>query len=247
MQKLKFFVAALMIFSAEVIMAQTTTVVNHFDKVIISPHIEVTFVEGNEESVTIEKSTEDKEKINIEVNNKTLRVYLDGAKELTKNKRVYDDSYNRKQPIYKGTIVTATVTYKTMNNLSIRGEETQVCKSLLKGDKFRLKIYGESHVILAEVKLGELQTTIYGESILDIKSGSIDYQKYTTYGESKINSLPVNSNTARIIAYGESNFQVNTSKEIKITAIGEAKLEYKGNAVVNKGLHIGEMQIAKLD
>jgi hypothetical protein len=204
-------------------------------------------VEGNEESVTIERSTVEKEKINIEVNNKTLRVYLDDAKELTKNKKVYTNGYKEKQPIYKGTVVTATVTYKTMNDLSIRGEETQVCKSLLHGDKFRLKIYGESHVILAQVDLGELKTTIYGESILEIKSGSIRHQRYTTYGESKINTLGVNSNTTRITAYGESNFQVNSSDEIKITAIGEAKLEYKGNAVVNKGLHIGEMQIAKLD
>ena len=247
MQKLKFFIITLMIFVVKSIEAQTTTAVDHFDKVIISPHIEVTFIEGNEESVTIEKSTVDKEKINIEVNNKTLRVYLDGAKELTKNKKVHEDGYEGKQPVYKGTVVTAIVTYKAINDLSVRGEETQVCKSLLKGDKFRLKIYGESHVILTQVNLGELQTTIYGESILDVKSGSIDHQKYTTYGESKINSLAVNSHTARIIAYGESNFQVNTSDEIKITAIGEAKLEYKGNAVINKGLHIGEMQIAKLD
>jgi hypothetical protein len=176
-----------------------------------------------------------------------LRVYLDGAKEITKNKKVYDDKYEQRQPIYKGTVVSAIVTYKTMNDLSVRGEETQVCKSLLKGDKFRLKIYGEAHVILTKVNLGELQTTIYGESVLDVKSGSIDHQKYTTYGDSKINSLAVDGHTARIIAYGESNFQLNTSKEIKITAIGEAKLEYKGNAVVSKGLHIGEMQIAKLD
>src|SRR5215211_7086722 len=167
MQSLKFFVAILMIFSVNVVVAQTTAV-DHFDKVIISPHIEVTFVEGNEESVTIEKSTVDKEKINIEVNNKTLRVYLDGAKELTKNKKVHEDGYERKQSIYKGTVVTAIVTYKTMNDLSVRGEETQVCKSLLQGDKFRLKIYGESHVILAQVNLGELHTTIYGESILEI-------------------------------------------------------------------------------
>ena len=247
MQKLKFIIVTLMIFSIKTITAQTTTALDHFDKVIISPHIEVTFIEGNEESVTIEKCTVDKDKLNIEVNYKTLRVYLDDAKELTKNKKVYDNGYKEKEPIYKGTVVTAVVTYKTMNALSLRGEETHVCKSLLKGDKFRLKIYGESHVILSQVDLGELHTTIYGESDLDIKSGSIDHQKYTTYGESKINSLDVSSNTARIIAYGESKFQLNTSKEIKITAIGEAKLGYKGNAVINKGLHIGEMQIAKLD
>ncbi len=247
MQKLKYYITILTIFIFKTTIAQTATAVNHFDKVIISPHIEVNFIQGNEESVTIENSTVDKTKINIEVNGKTLRIYLDGAKEVTKNKKVYDNDYEGKQPIYHGTVVTATVTYKTMNDLSVRGEETQVCKSPLTGDKFRLKIYGESHVILTEVNLGELHTTLYGESILDIKSGWIDHQKYTSYGESKINSLDVASNTTRITAYGESDFHVNTTNEIKITAFGEAKLEYKGSAVINKGLHIGEMQIAKID
>src|SRR5205085_12606722 len=118
MQQLKFIIITLMVFSVKALVAQTTTAVDRFDKVIISPHIEVTFIEGNEESVTIEKCTVDKEKLNIEVNNKTLRIYLDGAKELTKNKKVYDNGYEEKQPIYKGTIVTAIVTYKTMNDLS---------------------------------------------------------------------------------------------------------------------------------
>ena len=88
MQKIKFLVATIMIFSVKTIVAQIATAVGHFDKVIISPHIEVIFVEGNEESVTIEKCIVDKGKLNIEVNNKTLRIYLDGAKELTRNKSV---------------------------------------------------------------------------------------------------------------------------------------------------------------
>ncbi len=247
MQKLKCYITILAIFILKAASAQTTTAVNHFDKVIISPYIEVNFVQGNEESVTVEHSTVSNDKINIEVNGKTLRIYLDGAKEITKSKKTYDNGYKEKHSIYNGTVVTATVTYKTMNDLSVRGEETQVCKSPLTGDKFRLKIYGESHVILTEVNLGELHTTLYGESVLDIKSGWIDHQKYTSYGESEINSFDVESNTTKITAYGESDFHVNTTNEIKITAFGEAKLEYKGSAVINKGLHVGEMQIAKID
>ncbi len=247
MLKLKFSLTILIVFVFEATFAQNTTAVNHFDKIIISPHVQVTFIEGNEESVTIEKSTVSNEKINIEVNNGTLRIYLDGAKEVEKNETVYENGYKEKRPIYKGTVVTATVTYKTLDDLSVRGEETQVCKSLLKGDKFRLKIYGESQVYLNEVSLGELQTTIYGESFLEIKSGTVKNQKYTVYGESKVNSLGINNSTTKITAYGEANFRVNVSDEIKITALGEASVEYKGNPTINKGLHIGEMQINKID
>ena len=227
-------------------LAQTTKV-GHFDKVIVSPHIEVTFVEGDEESVNIEKSEVDKDKINIEVNDKTLRVYLDGAKEITKNKKGYRDDYGNKTPLYNGKMVTATITYKTLNELSLRGEETHICKSQLRGEKFRLTIYGESHVFLNAVNLGELRTTIYGESVLEIKSGTIDFQKYTCYGESQINSLGIQGNTGRITAYGEADFRMNVSDEISITAFGEATLAYKGNAVVSKGLNIGEVHIHRIE
>jgi ribosomal protein L31 len=247
MSQLKSYFTIIILFVCGYSFAQTTTAVNHFDKVIVSPYVQVTFLEGDEESVTIDNSTVSNDKINIEVKNKTLRIYLDGAKDIPKNKRVYDNGYKEKRPLCNGTVVTATVTYKTLRDLSVLGEETIVCKSLLKGDKFRLKIYGESHVFLNEVNLGELQTILYGESFLDIKSGTINHQRYTAYGESKINSLPVTSNTTKITAYGEANFQVNSSEEIKITAYGEATLQYKGNPAINKGLHIGNMQIDKID
>jgi hypothetical protein len=100
---------------------------------------------------------------------------------------------------------------------------------------------------LNEVNLGQLQTTIYGESYLDIQSGSIADQQYTVYGESKINSLGIESNTTNITAYGEAAFQVNVSGEIKIKALGEATLAYKGNPKINKWLHLGEIQINKIE
>ncbi len=243
----KSFLTVIILCICQVAFAQTTTTVKSFDKVIVSPHIQVTFVEGNEESVTVESNAVSNDKLNIEVKDKTLRIYLDGAKEITKNQKVYDNGYKERRSIYNGTIVKATVTYKTLRTLSVRGEETIVCSSNLTGKKFNLKIYGESHVVLNEVNLGELRTTIYGESYLDIKSGTITNQRYTTYGEGKINTLRINNNSARIIAYGESDFSLNVSDAIKITAYGEAKLQYTGNPVITKGLHFGEMHIDKID
>ena len=239
--------SVLLFFAFKTTFGQTTTNVKHFDKVIVSPHIEVVFVEGNEEKVTVEKSTVSDDKINIEVNGKTLRIYLDDAKEVEKTETVYENGNKVKHPIYKGTVVTATVMYKNLEELSVRGEETIVCQSLLKGEKFDLKIYGESEVYLNEVNLGKLKTILYGESILVIKAGSIKEQKYTAYGESKINSLAINNNTTKITAYGESNFQINASQEIKLTAFGESALAYKGNPTINKGINIGEVKINKVD
>jgi hypothetical protein len=247
MLKLKCYATILIIFGFKAVFAQTTTAVNHFNRVIVSPHVQVTFIEGIEESVTIEKSTVSNDKINIEVNGKTLRIYLDGAKEVDKNEVRYEDGHKVKQPRYNGTVVSAIVTYKTLDELSVRGEETQVCKSLLKGNKFSLKIYGESKVFLDEVNLGELRTTLYGESFLEIKSGSITDQKYIAYGESKINSLGITSSTTKITAYGEADFRVNVSDKIKFTAFGDATLGYRGNPEITRGLNIGDVHIDKID
>jgi hypothetical protein len=247
MLKSKTWISLLLFFAFKTASGQNIINVNHFDKVIVSPHIEVTFIEGNEEKVTIEKSTVSDDKINIEVNGKTLRIYLDDAKEVEKTQTVYENGNKVKRPIYKGTVVTATVIYKTLVDLSVRGEETIVCQSLLKGEKFDLKIYGESDVVLNEVSLGKLKTILYGESNLIIKAGSVKEQKYTAYGESKINSLGIDNELTKITAYGESNFKINASQEIKLTAFGEAAVEYKGNPIITKGLKVGEIKISKID
>ena len=69
--------------------SQSETIkVETFNKIIISPHIQVVFVEGEEESVTVESITESMDKLNIEVKGKTLRIYLDDAKMVTKSEKV---------------------------------------------------------------------------------------------------------------------------------------------------------------
>lgn len=243
----KICISILMVFVFNTVTAQSTTAVRPFNKVIVSPNIQVTFIEGSEEKVIIEKITVEPDKMNVDVNGKTLRLYLDDAKELVKKEKRSKNGNKEKRPIYTGTVVIATVMYKTLDELSIRGEETIVCKSVLKGNKFRLKIYGESQVLLNDVSLDELQTMIYGESSLVIKSGAVKKQKYTAYGESKINSLGISGNTTKITVYGESDFQLNVSDEIKLTAFGEAVVNYKGNPTINKGIHIGDVKINKID
>ena len=245
--KLKSLITLFTIFLVQVSFGQTTTKVNQFSKVIISPNIRVTFIQGNEEEVTIEKSTVSNDKILIEVTDQTLRIYLEGQKDFPKNETTHKNGYKQKESVYKGTVVTATVTYKTLNDLSIRGEETQVCKSPLKGKKFKIKIYGASNVIFNDVSLDQLQATLYGESTLEIKSGAIKDQRYISYGESAVNSFGIDNKTTKITAYGESNFKINASDAIKITAYGDSKLEYKGGAEINKGINIGNVQITKVD
>jgi Putative auto-transporter adhesin, head GIN domain len=247
MQKLTFFLVVCMLYAGIQAKAQTEHYVGHFDKVIVSPHVQVTFIQGDKEGVSIKSCTVPEDKLHVAVSDHTLRIYLEGAKEITKTEKTYENGYKEKRPIYQGTVVTAVVTYKTLDALSLRGEETHECESLLDGNQFHLTIYGESTVILDKVNLEELRATLYGESLLEIKSGSITDQVYTAYGESKVNSLGIQGATGKITAFGEADFRMNISDEIKLIAFGEAKLGYKGDPRISKGLHIGGVQIDKLD
>ena len=224
-----------------------TTTVDSFDKVIVSPHISVTFIEGDSESVEIHSSTEPLNKLNIEVVGSTLRMYLDGAKTYTGKKKSKGDEYNYKKPIYKGTVIKATVTYTNINELSLRGEENFVCESPLNSKDFTLKIYGESQVYFNEVNFDELKTTIYGESFLELKDGNIGRQKITAYGETTINTLNTKTGKIKITAYGEGSYRVAVNDRLKVTAYGEATVAYEGSPEVNKGIIIGEATIQKIN
>jgi hypothetical protein len=247
MKNFKSIVIVILVVATQTLIAQTKTIVQSFNKVIISPHIETTFVQGDEESVTIIDSTEPEDNINIEVKGSTLRVYLDDAKEYTKSEKVKKNGTKMAVPIYKGKVLTIRVTYKNINNVSLRGEQKTVCESLIDVEDFKLKIYGESEVLFNALNVKELDVDIYGESHLTVMKGSIGYQKITAYGEGEIDFGNVVNKISKLKAYGEAKFTVNASERIKFTAYGEAELYYSGTADIDKGLGIGDSKIERID
>lgn len=238
-------VMAVVLFVTQWSSAQTTQV-KSFEKVIVSPHIEVILVEGNEESVKIENAKVSKDKINIVVEGKTLRLYLDGAKTVTKSEKVDNEKWKGKRSIYDGTMATATITYKKLNTLSVRGEEVVKCESPIEQKSLKLTIYGEAKIYFDAITTDELTVAIYGESYLEIKSGDVGRQVYRAYGESEVNTLEMKNTTTKITAYGESNFRVNVSERLKVTCYGETTINYKGSANIEKGIVIGEAEIRKI-
>ncbi len=250
MTKISQYLVAFVLFLVSIIAsyAQETIAVDNFNKVIVSPHIQVTFEEGAEETVIIESASVSNDKINIEVEGKTLRIYLDGAKMVTKNEKTYNSKgWKTKRSIYKGTQVVAKVTYKNLKELSIRGEEVILCKSPIKQENFKLKAYGESKITMNSLKTQGFHVTMYGESYLEVKEGNVDTQKYTVYGEGEVNTLGIDNEKTKITAYGEGNFRINVSDNLKVTAYGEATVAYNGNPSIYKGIIIGKAKIQKIN
>lgn len=221
--------------------------VGHFDKVIISPRIQVTFIQGEREGVTFDSTAPHARDVRVELHGNTLRIYLKGAKELEKTCITYEHGFREKRPVYQGTLIRAVVTYRTLHTLSVRGDETQTIKSMVTARHFLLRVMGAAHILFDRVDLGSLHAVLYGSSTLDILSGSIGEERFTAYGESRINALSVNSATGRITAYGEADFSMNVSQEITISSFGTARLRYRGAAQINKGINIDGPRIMKLD
>ena len=222
------------------------TINENFDKIIVSPHIEATFVQGKIPTIEVLSITIPREKLQYEILNNTLQVYLEGAKTVTKNEKIHNKGYKHKIPLYKNTVVKVKITYTAVDMFSLRGEEKITFESALDQDKCTLRIYGESEVLIKEAKLDDLRVAIYGESNLIIESGSIKKQKITAYGSSKMRSLNVDSKEAKITAYGEGTYQFNVSDRLKVTSYGESNILYKGSPEVKKGIVIGESTIRRV-
>jgi hypothetical protein len=241
---MRFFTAALLIVTSSTLFSQTTVTTRSFHKVIISPFIEATFIQDDQERVVINHSLVEPEKLHIETKNGTLRIYLEGAKVVPRDPR---DRSDGNRPLYPDHAVTATIYYKKLDALSLRGEEGFNFPDPFSAEQFTLKLYGESSVTFAEVNINDLHTTLYGESSMKMQSGSVNRQSYTSYGEGRVNTVAISSEEAKLTAYGEADFNLNVSGRIKITSFGEAKLRYKGNAQLVKGLNVGGVDVARLD
>jgi hypothetical protein len=225
-----------------------TIPVDRFDKVIISPYIQATFVQGDQETVTINGIIVDSSKLHVEVSHGTLRLYLDGAKDIPKNQQEYRNDGNwQNHHLYPNHAVIATITYKKLNTISLRGEETFLCQSPLSARRFTLRVYGDSKVIFTEAHIAKMHTTIYGDGSVELRSGEVIKQVYTSYGDGKVNTTAVTGHSARMTSFGQSEFRVNVSDRIKITSFGEAKVRYMGNPAIVKGIHIGGVDVQKLD
>ncbi|WP_435802512.1 head GIN domain-containing protein [Polaribacter sp.] len=217
-----------------------------FDKIIVSPHIEAVFKKGNELSIDIVDINVPIEKFNYELYKGTLQVYLEGAKTYTKNKKIVIRNTERNVPLYKGRIAKVIITYTDVKIFSLRGEEKISFQTPLIQKECTLRIYGKSEVMINTLEVDRLDVSIYGDSLLNMETGSIKKQKITAYGASTVMASDVISEETKLTAYGDGIFKVNASEKIKVSSYGEATVLYKGDAVLKKGIVIGESTIRKI-
>ncbi len=214
-----------------------------FDKITVSPKINLVLEKGEKESVRLSYSNVASDKIYVEVVGNRLRIYLEDARMVDKRERKNSENGHSRVSVYQDVSVTAYVTYRSLIELEMRGEETLTCESKIESDKFKLKVFGEAEVNLSSLKANKFKASLYGVNNIKIKSGESAHQVYRLFGENKIDTRGLESTTASARVYGEGRLQMKATDEVRINAFGEPKIDISGNPHISRGIIIGKSHI----
>jgi hypothetical protein len=215
---------------------------------LVGPRIDLVIVDGEEHKLQAEFENISSEKLNVQIKNGKLKLYLDDARIAEKNKTVKDGNGKRKVSIYdKNVYVKVVVTCKQLESIKVRGEQSVDCEKTIDNDKFKLKAYGEPNIKFKSLNADKLFTNLYGESQILVENGCIKTQKFTSFGEAKVYFYKVETQSIKFRSFGENEFQVSGNNTIRIFSIGEGKFFHGKNAEIKKGVLLGENTIAQLN
>lgn len=214
-----------------------------FEKIVVSPKINLILAKGNQENIRIVYSNISADKIHARVQGKTLHLFLDNARVVDRRESVYNENRKSRKSIYSNVNITAYVTYHQLERLEIRGEEEVALDSLVADKKFKLKAYGESEITIASLKAEKFKASLYGRNRLKVKAGRVDFQTYHCYGENKVDARLLESTDAASHLYGEDRLVLNATHEFKISAIGQPQVEVVGSPDVRRSIVIGRANI----
>ena len=210
-----------------------------FNKLIVSPYINVVLREGAEEKVEISSRKVDERDIHVDIDGQTLRIYLEGSRLRPRN--VSKNGMNTER--YRDAEITAYVTYKNLKKLSVRGDQRVVCESSLKGKRFKLKTFGDNQVMLTGVETDFFKASMYGDNRVEIDGGRSQKQKYLSFGDNKVYARHYEADFTKTTSFGDGEFFFNTKDVIKVVAFGDADIQYSGGAYLERGLILGDSDI----
>lgn len=214
-----------------------------FNKIVVSPKIDLVLIPGNTESVRVEYVGVDRNNIIIEQKGKRLHIFLDHAKIVDIGERRHGrDMFDRRER-YRAAHVTAYVTFRTLKLIETRGEGYVVCEGNILSKKLKIRAYGETMVRLAHVEAETLVARLYGGNSLKILEGEAGHLSYKMYGENKIDTRGVTSVTSNATIYGEGRMSLHSTEEVRVNSFGEPSLYVLGSPLISKGIILGNAKI----
>lgn len=216
-----------------------------FNKIVVSPKIDLVLIPGETESIRIEYSGVDAGDIIIDQSGRRVHVYLDHAKIYDIGERRRErDMFDRRER-YRFAKVTAYVTFKDLKLIEARGEGDVVCDGSIVSNKLKIRAYGNMNVRLAHLDAAKVKARLYGENTMRILDGEAGHLSYKLFGENNIDSRGLTSVTASTTIYGDCRVSLYSSEEVRLTSFGDPKLFVSGSPYISKGIVLGHANIRR--
>ena len=197
--------AALFLFSFSGL-AQTTVTrsLSSFDKIAISGGFDkVILKEGSTESVTIEVSGIDADKIKTEVKGNTLEIGM-------------------KHGSWSNFKAKITVTYKNIRELASSGSTDIVAESVIKGDEFEIATSGSGD-FTGTFDVRELEVAISGSSDMHL-SGRAEKQEIAISGSGDVDASALKGSEAEVAISGSGDVKTGVSGKVKTAVSGSGSV-----------------------
>jgi hypothetical protein len=184
--------------------ATTTRSLSNFNNIAISGGYDVLILkEGNSESIVLETSGIDPEKIITEVKNNTLQIR-------TKNGSYYN---------FKARL---TVTYRSLTEIANSGSTDIEFQSTLKGDEFEFASSGSGD-LKGNFDVKKLRIAISGSSDMKL-SGNADDQDIAISGSGDVDASKLKGKSARVSISGSGDVDLNVDGPVKSSVSGSGDI-----------------------
>lgn len=207
-----------------------------FDKVVVSPGINLTLKKGDKEHLEVIGQQSYLEQLNIEVKNGKLLIYFNKAKYWIKDKAVFVGGHNVK--------VDAYLSYKTLKTLKVKGDQDVVCENKIENKDVKIVVYGDAFVKIDEIVANKLKVKLYGDNQLMIGKGKVKYQKCKVYGDNKLFARNVISENIKSVSMGDSRNEFHCNGYLKVTSFGDSDISVNGDGAVKRKLVLGDNRIS---
>ena len=184
--------------------AQTTRNLSSFDKIAISGGFDAVILqEGSTESVSLDVSGVDADKIITEVKGSTLEISM-------------------KKGSYKNMKARITVTYRNLREIANSGSTNIEAVSVLEADKFVIASSGSGNFKGAfDVK--DLEIAISGSSNMTLK-GKASKQEFAISGSGDITATELKGNEAEVAISGSGDVKLGVDGPVRSTVSGSGRV-----------------------
>ncbi len=207
--------------------AEMRSIDKTFTSVKVSGSIELYLSQSDNEAVAVSASEEKyKQHIKTVVENNVLRVYFDGEKKWSKN---------RKLMVY--------VSFINIDKIQVEGASNIVIAGTIKVPSLHLQVSGASD-FRGTVNVTSLKMTLSGASDVNI-SGTATNLNIESSGASDVKGYDLVTENCTAKASGASDLNFTVNKELNAHASGASNIYFRGQGVIKEIQSSGASTIAR--